>query len=105
LGNVLARGDETHHRYFRRARQQIGPAYAPRDRRNGARAMRAHRSDPSGDAQQALSSSARRRVPSHRRAARVDRSHAFPMTLRVKVIPRSAKSEIVGEMADGTLKV
>ena len=27
------------------------------------------------------------------------------MTLRVKVIPRSAKSEIVGEMADGTLKV
>ncbi len=27
------------------------------------------------------------------------------MTLRVKVIPRGAKSEIVGEMADGTLKV
>jgi hypothetical protein len=27
------------------------------------------------------------------------------MTLRVKVIPRSAKSEIVGKMADGTLKV
>ncbi len=27
------------------------------------------------------------------------------MTLRVKVIPRSAKTEIVGEMADGTLKV
>ena len=27
------------------------------------------------------------------------------MTLRVKVIPRSAKSEIAGEMADGTLKV
>jgi uncharacterized protein (TIGR00251 family) len=27
------------------------------------------------------------------------------MTLRVKVIPRSAKSEVVGEMADGTLKV
>jgi uncharacterized protein len=27
------------------------------------------------------------------------------MTLRVKVIPRSAKSEIVGEMADGTLKI
>jgi len=27
------------------------------------------------------------------------------MTLRVKVIPRSAKSAIVGEMADGTLKV
>ena len=27
------------------------------------------------------------------------------MTLRVKVIPRSAKSEIVGELADGTLKV
>ena len=27
------------------------------------------------------------------------------MTRRVKVIPRSAKSEIVGEMADGTLKV
>lgn len=27
------------------------------------------------------------------------------MTLRVKVIPRNAKSEIVGEMADGTLKV
>jgi uncharacterized protein (TIGR00251 family) len=25
--------------------------------------------------------------------------------LRVKVIPRSAKSEIAGEMADGTLKV
>lgn len=27
------------------------------------------------------------------------------MTLRVKVIPRSAKCEIVGQMADGTLKV
>lgn len=27
------------------------------------------------------------------------------MTLRVKVIPRSPKSEIVGEMEDGTLKV
>jgi uncharacterized protein len=27
------------------------------------------------------------------------------MTLRVKVIPRSARSEIVGELADGTLKV
>jgi uncharacterized protein (TIGR00251 family) len=27
------------------------------------------------------------------------------VTLRVKVIPRSAKTEIVGEMADGTLKV
>ena len=27
------------------------------------------------------------------------------MTLRVKVIPRSAKTEIAGEMADGTLKV
>ena len=27
------------------------------------------------------------------------------MTLRVKVIPRSAKSEIAGELADGTLKV
>ncbi len=27
------------------------------------------------------------------------------MTLRVKVIPRSAKSEIVGELEDGTLKV
>ena len=27
------------------------------------------------------------------------------MMLRVKVIPRSAKSEIVGEMADGTVKV
>ena len=27
------------------------------------------------------------------------------MTLRVKVVPRSAKSEIAGEMADGTLKV
>ena len=27
------------------------------------------------------------------------------MTLRVKVIPRSAKNEVVGEMADGTLKV
>jgi uncharacterized protein (TIGR00251 family) len=27
------------------------------------------------------------------------------MTRRVKVIPRSAKTEIVGEMADGTLKV
>ena len=27
------------------------------------------------------------------------------MTLRVKVIPRSAKSELVGKMADGTLKV
>jgi len=27
------------------------------------------------------------------------------MTLRVKVIPRSPRTEIVGEMADGTLKV
>ncbi len=27
------------------------------------------------------------------------------MTLRVKVIPRSPKTEIVGEMADGTLKI
>lgn len=27
------------------------------------------------------------------------------MTRRVKVIPRSAKSEIAGELADGTLKV
>ena len=27
------------------------------------------------------------------------------MTLRVKVIPRSAKTEIVGTMADGTLKI
>jgi len=26
------------------------------------------------------------------------------MTLRVKVVPRSAKSEIVGQLADGTLK-
>ena len=27
------------------------------------------------------------------------------MTLRIKVIPRSSKSEIAGQMADGTLKV
>ncbi len=27
------------------------------------------------------------------------------MTLRVKVIPRSAQTEIVGTMADGTLKI
>jgi uncharacterized protein (TIGR00251 family) len=27
------------------------------------------------------------------------------MILRVKVTPRSAKSEVVGELADGTLKV
>ena len=27
------------------------------------------------------------------------------MTLRVKVIPRSAKTEIAGAMADGTLKI
>ena len=27
------------------------------------------------------------------------------MTLRVKVIPRSSKSEIAGELEDGTLKV
>jgi uncharacterized protein len=27
------------------------------------------------------------------------------MTLRVKVIPRSARSELAGELADGTLKV
>ena len=27
------------------------------------------------------------------------------MTLRVKVIPRSSRSEIVGEMEDGTVKV
>jgi uncharacterized protein (TIGR00251 family) len=30
---------------------------------------------------------------------------AMTMLLRVKVIPRSAASEIVGELADGTLKV
>ena len=27
------------------------------------------------------------------------------MTVRVKVIPRSARTEIAGEMADGTLKI
>jgi uncharacterized protein (TIGR00251 family) len=27
------------------------------------------------------------------------------MTVRVKVTPRSARNEVVGEMADGTLKV
>ncbi len=27
------------------------------------------------------------------------------MTIRVKVIPRSAKTEMAGEMSDGTLKV
>ena len=27
------------------------------------------------------------------------------MTLRVKVIPRSARTEMAGEMADGTLKI
>jgi uncharacterized protein (TIGR00251 family) len=27
------------------------------------------------------------------------------VTLRIKVIPRSAKTEIAGEMADGTLKI
>ncbi len=27
------------------------------------------------------------------------------MTLRVKVIPRSAKTEIAGELADGTLRI
>ena len=27
------------------------------------------------------------------------------MTVRVRVVPRSAKSEVVGTMADGTLKV
>jgi uncharacterized protein (TIGR00251 family) len=27
------------------------------------------------------------------------------VTLRVKVVPRSAKSEVIGELADGTLKV
>jgi len=27
------------------------------------------------------------------------------MTIRVKVTPRAAKSEVVGKMADGTLKV
>lgn len=27
------------------------------------------------------------------------------MTIRVKVTPRAAKSEVAGEMADGTLKV
>jgi uncharacterized protein (TIGR00251 family) len=30
---------------------------------------------------------------------------ALPIALRVKVTPRSAASEIVGELADGTLKV
>jgi uncharacterized protein (TIGR00251 family) len=29
---------------------------------------------------------------------------ALPITLRVKVTPRSAMSEIVGELADGTVK-
>ena len=30
---------------------------------------------------------------------------ALPITLRVKVTPRSAVSEITGELVDGTLKV
>lgn len=30
---------------------------------------------------------------------------ALPITLRVKVTPRSATTEISGELADGTLKV
>ena len=30
---------------------------------------------------------------------------AGPLTLRVKVIPKGPKSEIVGEMADGTIKI
>lgn len=30
---------------------------------------------------------------------------AGPLTLKVKVIPKSPKNEIVGEMADGTLKI
>ena len=30
---------------------------------------------------------------------------AGPLTLRIKVIPKSPKSEIAGEMADGTLKI
>jgi uncharacterized protein (TIGR00251 family) len=28
-----------------------------------------------------------------------------PLTLKIKVIPKSSKNEIVGEMADGTLKI
>jgi uncharacterized protein (TIGR00251 family) len=30
---------------------------------------------------------------------------ALPITVRVKVTPRSARSEVTGELADGTLKV
>ena len=30
---------------------------------------------------------------------------AGPLTLKIKVIPQSSKSEIVGEMADGTIKI
>jgi uncharacterized protein len=30
---------------------------------------------------------------------------ALPITLRVKVTPRSAISEVIGELADGTLRV
>ncbi len=30
---------------------------------------------------------------------------ALPITVRVKVTPRSARSEVIGELADGTLKV
>ena len=33
------------------------------------------------------------------------RVHTLLMTIRVKVIPRSAKTELAGEMSDGTLKV
>jgi uncharacterized protein len=30
---------------------------------------------------------------------------ALPITVRVKVTPRSTRSEVAGELADGTLKV
>ena len=30
---------------------------------------------------------------------------ASPLTLKIKVIPKSSKSEIVSQMADGTLKI
>jgi len=36
---------------------------------------------------------------------RPDESHLIAMILKVKVIPKSAKTEIAGTMADGTVKI
>src|SRR5215469_6532939 len=47
----------------------------------------------------------RRAVPSATAARQLRLHGSSGMTLRVNVIPRSARSEVVGKLADGTLKV